>query len=270
MIQNLKKHIIIRTDSPVALLFFLCKMWQNPPWKLNWLKVAFLCTGKGALEAHHDGFNMFNLQILKRNIQSSVRAWKVGEHSGNSRRSCILFSPFPVCFESRIRGALTLWTCFLAPSCVHNKTQPNTPNHSSAPTGFDNPLRYLRWWSIEKYRISNTPNLRWFARIPHGSLHNHLPKGILTTKKSMAFCSQEPYSNTYCTPTIMVHSRLNPKPKTIGFLYKNWSFSVAHVIAAPSTGHRSTISGSYPWSQLPVNHQSCCDRWFQETSWTFM
>lgn len=163
-----------------------------------------------------------------------------------------LFSPFPVCLESRIRGAPTLWTCFLAPSCVHSKTQPNTPNHSSAPTGFDNPLRYLRWWSIEKYRISNTPNLRWFARIPHGSLHNHLPKGILTTKKSMAFCSQEPYSNTYCTPTIMVHSRLNPKPKTIGFLYKNWSFSVAHVIAAPSTGHRSTISGSYPWSQLPV------------------
>lgn len=46
----------------------------------------------------------------------------------------------------------------------------------------------------------------------------------------------------------MVHSRLNPKPKTIGFLYENWSFSVAHVIAATSTG---------PPSQDPTPGANC-------------
>ena len=94
-----------------------------------------------------------------------------------------LFPPFPVCF-GHIRCALTLWcfpvdlvTCFLAPSCF--LTHPQCLN-----------------------RISNTPNLHWFARIPYDSLGPSIItcqrlKGILTTKNPLHGILPKTLHNTY-------------------------------------------------------------------------
>ena len=93
MIQNLKNTSSFVQIRPLPFCFFCLTWHKNPPWKLN-TKGGLSLYWQRRLGGSSWPFQHVQPPNFEKKHQSSGRAWKVGEHSGNSRRPCIYLHHF--------------------------------------------------------------------------------------------------------------------------------------------------------------------------------